>query len=314
MSKEDDFYRGLLGEEKAAAPLAAPDTAGDLIPPEVPAAPKAVTQRNLFSHPDVHPVVLDLVLLAHFQLEWFSWLPETLFKEIELTFKTSIAEVNRLKIMAVQNLHVTDMFWETWEMFEKTLNSLNGIIPRLDVMQPPDLSSLLAGIDTANAIREEKFSDQVGRYVAACVLSEEVSYAPPPIEFAQPFISQPYYICKDCGKKGSALPPVFDGLCDSCTHKFNQEHAFSLRPDPELVAKGFGRNITLHQVHDPGPTKRRFEELNPLSGDSLKNAIKETAVDIEAAKLIIATDFQKFRMQQLQEQITSLGSWLGASA
>jgi hypothetical protein len=309
--EEEEFYQRLVGEEAPKAP--APDTVGDPIPPEPPSL-KAVTSKNLFSHPDVHPVVLDLALISHFQLAWFSWLPETLFREIELSFKTSIAEVNRLKILAVQNLHVTDMFWETWEVFEKTLAALNGVIPRLDVMQPPDLSALLAGIDTANAIRTEEFSDQVGRYVAACILNEQVSYAPPPIDFAQPFVSQPYYICKDCEKKGSALPPTFDGHCDSCVHKFDQEHNLSLKPDQEMIAKGFGKNITVHLTYDPQPTKKRFEELDRLPTPKLGSAIQETATDVEAAKLIIATDFQKFRTQQLQEQLTALGPWLGASA
>ncbi len=309
MSKrEDDFYRGLVGEEKEAA-VPAPAVQAPTSEPPL----KQVTSKNLFSNPDTHPVVLDFALLRQFQFGWFSWLPETLFHEIEQTFKTSIAEVNRLKILAVQSMHVTDSFWEQWEIFEKTLNALNGTVPRLDVMQPPDVSFLLSGVDMANAIRKEEFSDEVGRYVAGCLLFENVTYAPPPLDFAKDFLAQPFYVCQDCGKKGSALPP-FDGYCDSCSGKFLGEHPFALKPDPVRVAQGFGKNLKMGVTYDPEPVKKRFEELDSMPADKVAGAIREVPEDIEAAKLIVATDYQRHQNQQLQEQLTALGSWLGAQA
>lgn len=308
MSKrlEEEFYRGLVGEEKTAAP--APVQAQEPEP-----QPAKITSKNLFSHPETHPVVLDLALLRFFHLEWFSWLPETLFHEIEQTFKTSIAEVNRLKILAAQVLHVSDAFWEQWEVFEKLLHSVNGVIPIIGSLQPPDLSHLLAGVDTVNLIRKEEFGEEVARYVAACCLNEHVSWAPSPIEFAQPYLSEPYYICNDCGKKGSALPP-FDGFCDSCSHKFDQEHPFSLKPDPEIAQKGGARNLRLGMEISPDETKKRFIELDKMPPDKVASAIREVPEDIEAARIIVAVDFQKFRTKQLQEQLSSLGTWLGASS
>ncbi len=313
MSKpEDDFYEGLLGGQPTVATNPSEPAARPL-DPEPPTQPKAVTSKNLFSHPDAHPVVLDMALLRFFGLDWFSWLSETLFSEIERVFKTSIAEVNRSKILAVQNLHVIDAFWDHWEIFEKGLTALNGGVPQLKVIQPPDLSSLLAGVDIANSIRKEEFSDEVSRYVAAAVLNEHVTYAPPPIDFAQPYITQPFYRCLDCGKIGSALPP-FDGYCDSCTNRFDQQHSFSLRPDQERLEKGYGKNITLGKTYEFEQVKARFEELDNLPPESLLQHIKEVPNDIEAAKLIVATDYQRLKMKQLQDQISSLGSWLGASA
>jgi hypothetical protein len=306
--REDDFYRGLVGEEKQTAAPAPTAPAAFSEPPL-----KPVTSKNLFSNPDTHPYVLDLALLRQFQFGWFGWLPETLFFEIEQTFKTSIAEVNRLKILAVQSMHVTDAFWEQWEIFEKTLGALNGTVPRLDVMQPPDASFLLAGVDMANAIRKEEFSDEIGRYVAACLLFEHITYAPPPLEFAKEFLAAPYYVCKDCGKKGSALPP-FDGTCDSCTGKFRGEHPFAFKPDPILLAQGHGKDLLMGLTYDPDPVKKRFDELNQMPANKLAGAIREVPEDIEAAKLIVAVDYQKYRDQQLQEQLTALGPWLGAQA
>ena len=272
-------------------------------------APRIPTSRSIFSHPDAHPVALDLALLKHFQLEWLEWLPDTLFHEVELTFKTSIAEVNKLKILAAQTLHVVDSFWEEWEIFEKTLWALNGTVPIVGLIQPPDLPILYAGVDIASSIREEKFSEEVARYCAAVFLNENVSYAAPPLEFCQRYLSHPYYICKDCGKHGEILEP-FDGLCTSCAGHFDTEHPFQFKPDPEAMKRGAGKNISIHLTYDHEPTKARFAELNAMPADKLASAIREVPEDIQSAKLITAVDFMEYRRKQLSDQMSTLKDWL----
>ncbi len=276
------------------------------------ASPKPVTSRNLFSHPDTHPVVLDLALLKVFQLDWFPWLADTLFWEIEREFKMPIAEVNRLKIMAAKTLHVVDSYWDHWEVFEKVTSGLNGITPQLEVMQPPDLPSLFAGVDIANDIVKRDFGDEVKRYCAAVFLHENVTYAPPPLDFCQEYISQPVYHCKDCDRTGSALPP-FDGHCPTCTQTFEQDKAFSLKPDPDMKDKTRGDDLEYTITYGPQLTKSRFEELDKMAPDKVSDAIRETTEDIESARLIVATDFMKYRARQLKEQLEGLKDWLGAS-
>lgn len=298
---EDIFAEGLM--EKKEAPVA------PTAPAPEPPAPKSLTSKSVFSHPEAHPAALDLVLLRHFNLEWLQWLPDTLFFEIEKTFSTSIAEVNKLKILAAQTLHVTDVFWENWEIFEKVIWSLNGQVPRVDVLQPPDLSILMAGVDMANDITRHDFGEEVARYCAAVFLHENVFYAPEPLSFCQKYISQRTYTCQDCHKVGSALPP-FDGMCTSCGGHFDHEHAFSFQPDEDAVRRGVGRRLTFAETFDPEPTRKRFLELDATPPNQLLSSIKETAEDIQAAKLITAVDFVKHRSQQLVEQLTSLRSWL----
>lgn len=280
--------------------------------PQTPAplpSPRAITSRNVFSNPEAHPVVLDLVLLKKFKLDWLSWLPDTLFHEIEQEFKTSIADINRSKILAAQSLHVVDTFWHAWEVFEKTIHALNGNPVLPDVMQPPDLEQLFAGVDTVAAIRTEPFDPEVAQYCAAVFLNENVHYAPPPLDFCQVYLAQPFYKCKDCGKRGSALPP-FDNLCSSCAGHFDSENVFSLKPDKELVDKGHGRNISIEMTFNPGPVAERYTQLNALPPDKLRSSIKETSEDIQAAKLIIAMDFKEHRAQQLKDQLAGLRTWL----
>lgn len=299
MSPEDIFADGLMEHKEA------PSSPPALAPPAL----KPLTSRSVFSHPEAHPVALDLVLLKNFELEWLQWLPDTLFSEIETMFGTSIAEVNRLKILAAQTLHVIDAYWEQWEIFEKVLWSLNGQVPRVDVIQPPDLSILMSGVDMANGVRQETYGEEVARYCAAIFLHENVFYAPEPLSFCQKYIVQPTYKCQDCDQTGSALPP-FNGICWSCGGHFDSEHPFKFEPDAEAVRRGLGRRVTISKTYDPDPTQRRFQELNALPSDKLRAAIKETTEDIQAAKLIIATDFTKYRSQQLTEQLTSLRVWL----
>lgn len=299
-SPEDVFADALVSEPPKATEAASVVAVS---------APKALTSRSVFSHPEAHPVALDLVLLKNFELEWLQWLPDTLFREIEATFETSIAEANRLKILAAQTLHVTDAYWEQWEIFEKVLWALNGQIPRVDVIQPPDLSILMSGVDMANGVRQETYGEEVARYCAAVFLHENVFYAPEPLEFCQKYITQPTYKCQDCDQVGSALPP-FDGVCWSCGGHFDSEHPFKFEPDPEAVRRGLGRKITIEKTYDPEPTQRRFRELDALPADKLRPAIRETVEDIQAAKLIVAVDFMKHRSQQLAVQLTSLRGWL----
>ncbi len=296
---EQAFYDGLM-EPRAAKP--AP-------PAPVSSQPKLLTSKSLFSHPDAHPLILDLSLIKHLGMDWFGWLPETLFAEIERELKTSIAEVNKLKILAAQTLHMTDAYWDQWEIFEKTIQALNGIPPRLDVMQPPDLPFLYAGVDIANLIRSETYAEEVGRYCAAIFLYENVHYAPDPLDFCQVYITQPTYCCLDCDKCGPAMPP-FDGLCTSCAGHFDDDKPLNFKADPAKLERGFGRNITRGVTFDPEPTRKRFEELDKMPPGDVQGAIRETVEDIQAAKLIHAIDFKNYRTQQLRDQRAALRGWL----
>lgn len=266
---------------------------------------RPVTKSNLFSHSEAHPFVLDMALIKAFQLDWFSWDPETLFTEIEKTFRTSIAEVNRLKILVASTLHTSDVFWDQWEVFEKAVLALNGMIPRVGYIQPPDVATIMAAVDMVNSIREEEFSEEVSRYVAACFLNDHVSYAPPPLDFCAEYLCDKRYRCGECGKEGSALPP-FDGHCDSCSRKFEDDHPLNFKPHPD--AKDDPSKVEYFCRLDPEPTRKRFEELLKLPANEVK--IDETADDIEAAKLIAATDYMNFRRNQRDTQLSQIKDWM----
>ena len=304
---EEQFFENLLGRQPAPQSVRVPVEKVA----EEESQSRLVTPKNLFSNPDTNPVVLDFALLRQFKLEWIHWLPDTLFNEIEREFKTSIADVNRIKIQATQTLHANDPFWTDWEVFEKTIHALNGQIPLIEHIQPIDLPQLFVGVDIANSVRKETFNEEVSRYCAATFLHEHVTYAPSPLDFCQLYITQPVYHCADCDKTASALPP-WDGVCESCGGHYRTENPFMFKADTELTKRGFGKNIKVEPTYDPESVKKRYEELTKLQQPELSKAINEVADDIEAARLIVAHDHMSYHRQQLAEQLKALKPWLEA--
>ena len=274
-----------------------------------PDASTPVTIRNLFTHHDTHPIVIDVALLKTFGLEWWSWEQETIEEEIQRIFKTQISEHAKVKIQTVKSLHVSDGPWQSWHVFEKIIQGLNNNVPRWDLMQAPTLEQLYAGIDMMESIRAEEFKDEVKQYIAAAVLHEDVFFVPPPLNFVQEFVAHPYYHCKDCGNEDNAL--FHDGICDTCTGKFEPEQGLSMRPDPDAIAAGKGKNLELRLRFNPDPIEKRWNELKHLATDQVD--LQEVQEDVQVAKLLVARDYMNIRRRQLAEQLVALKSWLGAA-
>ncbi len=140
--------------------------------------------RSLLTHYASHPLVLDLYLIKHLGPEYYAWEPETVWQEATRVSKGhSISEVNKNKIQAVRTVHNTNLPFEEWQVFEKIIAALNGVIPDFFVMQKPNLGQLLVGVGILYRLRSGIFSDDVSRYTAAALLDEGIGYAPKPLDF-----------------------------------------------------------------------------------------------------------------------------------
>lgn len=266
-----------------------------------------LTLRNVFTHHDSHPIVLNLCLIKAFQLEWLLWEPETIWASIQRVFGSQVSEHNRAKIQAIQTLNVVQSPWEMWQVFEKVVQALNNNVPKFDVMQVPTIEQLFVAVDIMDTLRRESFSQEVKSYMAAAVLNDDVFFVPPPLDFIQTEVGHPFYTCQDCGTKFNAL--FHDGICDSCTQKFDPEQGLSMRPKPELLQAGHGKNMTLSLKYDPDPIQKRWQEVATLKTESVQ--LEETQVDAQVAKLLVARDYMNIRRRQLAEQLIALRSWLG---
>ena len=306
---EQDLFDRLKGVEKVkpTAPLEGSAVAKDLDADTLDVG-NAVTLRNLFTHQNTHPVVIDFALLKAFGLEWYTWEPETIWAEVRRIFQMNISELNRAKIQVLKTLHVSNTPWDHWQVFEKIVQGLNNVVPHWAFMQVPTLEQLYATFDMLEHIRLVEFNNEVKLYIATAVLNEDVTFVPPPLSFVQMEVSQPYYRCKDCGHEYSAL--FHDGICDSCSQKFDTEQGLSMKPKQELLNKGVGTNTEIILRHDPGLVQKRWDEVKsePLS----KVELQENEVDIQVAKLLVARDYMNVRRKQLAEQLVTLKAWLGA--
>jgi len=188
MTTAEDFFEFLLKD--AAVATEAPTTDGEDVEADsetdteieetvgvdedgtaakVSTDPVAVTKRNLFTHPDVHAVVLDLLMLKKYGMDWLGWEPETI--ELFVPQDFGIKEVSGLamsKLMACKTLHLVDTYWKQWEVFNWCTMPFNNLYPDFDVLQVPTVAQCLISVDVAERIRDDvEWSEEVKRYIAS---------------------------------------------------------------------------------------------------------------------------------------------------
>lgn len=278
-----------------------------LDPAKVPAAVQASSEPivRLFAWHDAHPIAMSMVLMEKFGHQWIVWEGEALKAEILQTFNaTSVSEHNWNKLQAVRSLLRAISPWYEWPVFEKVVQSLNNNIPNFEETQRCTLSQLMAGADMINQLREERFGEEVSRYVAACAVYEGVMYLPPPLDFAQSYLSEPSYVCQDCGNVDD--DDLEDGRCDFCTGRYMDAHNLNGKPAP-WIPKEVGRNIKKFVKRDPGPAKAQFEKWKDLESADVDD---ENAAQVQAAKLVVAYKYMQLRRQQLVEQLKELEPWV----
>lgn len=175
---------GVLGDE----PTTEDETTGaaDIhLPAPVAAPPARVTAKTLFSHPESHPIALDLALLAKYpNAEWLEWEPESVQYHVNKDLGP-LSDLNFSKIMAMKTLHLVDSFWEQWEVFTWVTMALNGVFPDFQVMQVPSVEQSMVAAFIANRVREDvPWSDEVRHFLGAVHQNEGIFVAQPPVEDA----------------------------------------------------------------------------------------------------------------------------------
>jgi len=144
----------------------------------------SITLGNIFRHPDAHPIVLDLILIRKYGVDWMDWEPETLTLVIERDFKSSLSEVNLSKIHATKTLHMVDTFWQRWEVFNWCTMCFNSLMPNFEVLQIPTVAQCMAAADTAQRIRQDvPYTEEVKQWLAATFFHDQIAYALEPLDF-----------------------------------------------------------------------------------------------------------------------------------
>jgi hypothetical protein len=312
MTPEDALFDRLHSAEKVvptASTIGSPEESYVRSKGE-PDSSKPVTLRNLFTHPDAHPITLDFAMMKAFGEDWFGWQAETLWDEIRDEFGSQLSELCKQKIRALQACHVSVLPWKAWQVFEKVAHAFNGTLPNFSIVQMLDLEELFATVDMLAFTRKEKFSDEVKLYMAGTVLHEDVFFVPAPLDFLQMEVSQPHYHCNDCGNEEPAL--FHDGFCSACTERMHPEQGLTLEPRQELVNQGLGKNTTIVPRYDHQAIAKRWEEVKALPFSEFKPD-EDRMEDVQVRQLLLARDYMNIRRKQLAEQLTALKPWMGAS-
>ena len=195
------FYKGLkeaqvaptedygVSEDDAPGPIQVdtPDTVGTIKAPAEKSRP--VTKENFFQNHDTHPMLLYHMLSDRYGKEWLQWDTDSLWLTIQRDFPGwTIHDITKDKVNALKTLMVVDSYWQDWEVFEKVTQALNNNSVRFDLVQDPSLGQMMHSVSLAGQLRERKFDEEVGRYVAAVAQYAGVEYLPKPLNFAQPFL------------------------------------------------------------------------------------------------------------------------------
>lgn len=147
--------------------------------------PAPVSLVNAFRFPDAHPLILDLMLLQKYGVEWLGWELETLQQRVQEDFKTpTISDVNMEKLQACKALHLVDDFWLRWEVFLPCCSAFNGSFADFQQMQAPEVAECLVAVDIANRIRDDvSWSDEVKTFLAVVHRNSGELVPQAPLEF-----------------------------------------------------------------------------------------------------------------------------------
>ena len=162
----------------------------------------------------------------------------------------------------------------------------------------------MAGVDLINSVRKIPFQDEVRNYIATCALYQGVTYLPDPLDFAQRDLSEPRYICMDCGNIDDD-DDLSDGQCDVCTGRFADDHP--LNGAPASGHEKDGKNIKKFVKRSPEAAEKQFKIWK---GSTELDIDDENPAHVQAGKLVVGHRYMLLRRQQLVDQLEELKQWV----
>jgi len=148
-------------------------------------APSAVTHKNVFRHPDAHPIVLDLLLIKKYGEAWLGWESETIEHCVPIDFGVDrVSDINMSKLNAVKTLHLVDTFWDRWEVFVWCTMALNATFPDFVHMQAPTVIQAATAVDAANRIRSDvSWGSEVTSFLSVVHRHDGILVPTQPLDF-----------------------------------------------------------------------------------------------------------------------------------
>lgn len=128
-----------------------------------------ITKQAAADDSNPHVFALHNMLLRTLGPEWVEWLPETLWASLHEEPSRGVKD----KILALQLALKTNRPWVEYEVFEKLSTAFNGEVPHQSILEPQQPAECLLTVHVLHTLRaDEKFSDEVYAYIAACFAHE----------------------------------------------------------------------------------------------------------------------------------------------
>lgn len=246
----------------------------------------SVTEKNIWRHPNAHPMILTLMLVDKYGTEYATWEPETLrgmLKRDNILISDSVWT----KMLAARVVLMSPAPWRQWEQFHWVVTGLAGRPPSFVYMERPEIGFIMAGVDTMKMMdRKRPFAEDIDKFVSAVLRDRGIVYAPPPIQFAQEELDDRHILCGNCGTKdkddhdikciacGSKdlkrLPGVFESLRDQTSKLFNERRRLPLEKAVEGLGDGAASEaaykLLTHNEYRNQVRAQLLEQLHMLKG------------------------------------------------
>jgi hypothetical protein len=216
----------------------------------------SVTMKNIWRHPNAHPMALTLILLNKYGNEYLEWEPEALRTTLKKD-ETLISDSVWTKILAARVGMMSPAPWRQWEQFHHVVNGLAGRPPNFVYLERPEIGFIMAGIDTMKMMdRPRPFAEDIAKFVAATLRERGIVYAPAPLQFVQEELDDKRLHCNNCGleerddhdikcvacgsKDLKRLPGFFEDLRDEIKKRFDARKRHRL----EKALDGLGQEAS----------------------------------------------------------------------
>lgn len=147
--------------------------------------------QRIFTVTGVPPRVYKDLLTKEFGDAWLTWLPETLYTEIERVWHVAPSSEVANKLNAFRTFLSTDVFFTDAAAFEHIVQSINDVVVDPELLNLSTPAEILYALYMLGPVDTTKFGREVITYIRACCENFGILAYPPLLRFAQPEYSSP---------------------------------------------------------------------------------------------------------------------------
>lgn len=158
-----------------------------------------MTVTNIWRHREAHPYALVLLMVEKYGEESLTWHPELLQLRMKRD-RLAPSNAGWTKLLAGRCLFTSDLAWNDWQTFHWVALGLSGKSPNFGLLEEPEIDHLILMAEMMRTIFPDREpSEEIQKFVAACLKNDSLIYAPYPIEFCQDELDDAKVKCRSCG-------------------------------------------------------------------------------------------------------------------